>query len=149
MSARLESSRRVVHHCHHIDLHVLSLSDRLSQQLDHILTLDSFAREAFGPLDESGFGQSLLTTREGEGEAERELVLLESALGHESGQTLGDVVEELLSGAEHDVLRHRIDLVVHLEVVAFELNEKHSEVGSAQIQCQEFALFCGQRVNDL
>lgn len=53
------------------------------------------------------------------------------------------MVEQLFAGAEHNVLRHRVDLGLHLELVlALQVDDEHPEVGAAQVERQEFAAFC-------
>lgn len=48
---------------------------------------------------------------------------------------------DLIAGPEHDLLRRCECLVIHSEVLAFDLDQQHAKVGSAQIQCQELAFF--------
>lgn len=76
-------------------MHYLSLFDCVSQQLHHIFSLHSLTFEAFSPLNQTRFSESLLFTREAKSEAERQFVLLNASILHERGQTVCDVIEQL------------------------------------------------------
>lgn len=60
----------------------------------------------------------------------------------EIGQALGNVIEQLRSGTNHNTLWDGVDLWLHLEVVlALEMDEEDAEVCAAQVESQELAAF--------
>ena len=61
--------------------------------------------------------QSLLLARETERKPKWELLATQIVVGDEVMETGGDVVEQLIAGACHDVLGDRKDLGVHVELL--------------------------------
>ncbi len=68
------------------------------KKLDDVLTLDTVAVEALSPFHEFSLGEADLLTREGEGEAERQDLLVDLPVLDEVGQAGGNVVEQLGPG---------------------------------------------------
>ena len=54
--------------------------------------------------------------REAEREPEGKVGSLQAVLDHELGEAAGDVVEQVLAGAQHEALGDREDLGLHHEV---------------------------------
>lgn len=101
---------------------------------------DAAAVEALGPPDEQTFGEALLTQRKAEGEAEGQDLLLELEVLDEEGETLGNVIEKLLTRAQHQALRYCVDFTFHVETLTVQRDQQNSEVGTTQVQRQEVAL---------
>lgn len=146
--------------------------DGILQQLHHILFDDTRTIESLGPANQQAFGQTKLLQRKRKGESQRQtffvhIVLLKKKNKnkkgvkirythfvydfvfdlylHKVGQTLGNVIEQLIARAEHDALWHGVDLRLHFEFMfALEMDNEHTEVGAAQIECEEFAAFYRQ-----
>ena len=80
----------------------------LSFTLSFLILINSF--------DEFTLGKPLLYDGEAEGEAQGQVRLLQPVLDHELSQAAGDMVEEVLAGAQHQLLAHREDLGLHHKV---------------------------------
>lgn len=80
--------------------------------------------------------------RKAEGESQRQFFVLNLLLFHETGQTVGDVVEQLLARTQHYVLGDGENFRSHFEMVGTQFDEENAEIRTAQIQGQEFTSFC-------
>ncbi len=69
----------------------------------------------------SHLGQAFLFAGEAEREPERKDIVVEIELGDELDQALGDVVEQLLAGARHDVGRDGENLGFHVALLVLVL----------------------------
>jgi hypothetical protein len=125
-----------------------STFDGLTKQLNDIFADHSFRLEALRPGDKTSCGQTFLHAWKRKGEAERKSMVFHSKLFHKTGQTLSNVIEQLSSAAQHELLRNRINFIFHVELFAINVDQQNSKVGSAQIQSQEFAVFCANKAKE-
>ena len=68
---------------------------------------------------------------------------------HKIGQTLGNVIKQLQTTAQHQLLRDGVNFVFHVETFAINVDQQHSEVGSTQVESKKLAMFCKLEVKSV
>ena len=105
-SAGHQTARGVIEDGADLDIDVSPPGQSLSQQLHNILALHSTTFETFRPVGQFAHSQTFLFAGEAEREAKRKTPRLVSKIPvrHKVGQTLGDVIKQLVARALHDLL---------------------------------------------
>ena len=143
-SAGHQTARGIIEDCADLDVYISPPGQSLPEQLNNIRPLHSGTFESFGPVGQFAHCQTLLLAGEAECEAQWKTLRLVSNIPvrHKVGQTLGNVIKQLVARALHDLLRDGVHLGVHGELlVRLDVDHENTKVRPTQVEREKFANF--------